>query len=76
MVAPARTAARRVSGREEEVWTPPSEKESGVMLTMAMTWVFRVGVRAVMVLAAETEGAEQMGVRGERGLGFGGSSWR
>lgn len=33
-------------GLAVEVCEPPSEKESGVMLRMAMTWVLRVGLRA------------------------------
>ena len=46
MAAPAAMNSRTVSdsaARSVEVWTPPSEKESGVRLRMAMMWVGRLG---------------------------------
>jgi hypothetical protein len=55
-----------VVGTEGRFW-PPSEKESGVMLRMAMTWVLREGLRACMGGWCEERGV--MVVRGvlERG---------
>ena len=49
IVAPEAMKARTVVVswvRSVEEWTPPSEKESGVTLRMAMTWVLRVGLVA------------------------------
>ena len=68
MVAPEERKDWRVGRRAagSGVWRPPSEKESGVRLRMAMRWVFRVGAREVM---GGREGVR--GVRGDRG-----AEWR
>lgn len=46
IVAPEAMNLRTVSVswvKSDGEWVPPSEKESGVRLRMAMTWVLRVG---------------------------------
>ncbi|KAL2256553.1 hypothetical protein VTK26DRAFT_1497 [Humicola hyalothermophila] len=81
MVAPASRkdvmVSRRRVGSEAVVeegsgrcW-PPSEKESGVMLRMAMTWVLRDGLRAWM-----GGWSLERGVMVVRGVGEGGRAER